>query len=90
MRSRRLVSTLVFPSAHLAHALDAGANLGAELRVAMGREGVRDPARLALTLLGAMHCVSRAGYEPGQRRRVVEHAVRAVLRPASDAASCGS
>jgi hypothetical protein len=56
----------------------------------MNHDGVRDPARLALTLLGAMQCVSRAGYEPGQRRRVVKHAVRAVLRRPSEATPCGS
>jgi hypothetical protein len=83
MPSRRFATTLVFPSVHVADALDARANLGAELRRAVGHEGVRDPARLALTLLGAMRCASRAGYEPGERRRVVKHAVHAAIRPAT-------
>ena len=59
--------------------LDGGSNLAAELRLATGPEGVRDPERLSLTLLGVMTYAVRAGCRPEQVRRFADFFVGVVL-----------
>jgi hypothetical protein len=69
--------------AGLATAADAESNLGAELRRAIGPDGIQDRERLSLTLLGAMTAARRAGCRPEQIRHFVDGFVRGGMPAAS-------
>ena len=53
--------------------------LGDELRDAVGPDGVRDPDRLTLVVLGIMRIAERAGCDVALARRLVRGLVREAL-----------
>jgi hypothetical protein len=64
--------------------LDAHPHRAAELRRAVGPDGVREPDRLVLTLVGVMALARRSGCTPAQVRELVQCFVQGALAMSHD------